>query len=146
MQPPLAPLPATNAGEEIPIAVVGAHLSGMALNGELQALGAPPARSDHDRAGLQALRARHHAAEARHAARRRRRGHIDQARAMGAVGRGVRQIRRRRFRRRSAIGTIRLADGRGVKGFVVEPVAIEGARDISEFGGWRAFMAEKTVV
>ena len=41
------------------------------------------------------------------------------------------------------IGTIRLADGRGVKGFVVEPVAIEGARDISSFGGWRAFMAEK---
>ena len=41
------------------------------------------------------------------------------------------------------IGTIRLADGRGVKGFMVEPVAIEGARDISAFGGWRAFMAEK---
>jgi allophanate hydrolase len=41
------------------------------------------------------------------------------------------------------IGTVRLADGRSVKGFVVEPVAIEGARDISSFGGWRAFMAEK---
>jgi allophanate hydrolase len=26
---------------------------------------------------------------------------------------------------------------------VVEPVAIEGARDISAFGGWRAFMADK---
>ena len=44
------------------------------------------------------------------------------------------------------IGTIRLADGRGVKGFMVEPVAIEGARDISAFGGWRAFMAEKAGV
>ena len=43
------------------------------------------------------------------------------------------------------IGTVRLADGRGVKGFVVEPVAIEGARDISAYGGWRAFMAEKAV-
>ena len=40
------------------------------------------------------------------------------------------------------IGTVRLADGRGVKGFVVEPVAIDGARDISSFGGWRAFVAE----
>ena len=40
------------------------------------------------------------------------------------------------------IGTIRLADGRGVKGFVVEPVAVEGARDISAYGGWRAFMAD----
>ena len=27
------------SGDEIPIAVVGAHLSGMALNGELKALG-----------------------------------------------------------------------------------------------------------
>ncbi|MFX6907625.1 allophanate hydrolase, partial [Acinetobacter baumannii] len=33
------PLAASN-DEEIPIAVVGAHLSGMALNGELQTLGA----------------------------------------------------------------------------------------------------------
>jgi allophanate hydrolase len=45
-----------------------------------------------------------------------------------------------------SIGTIRIADGRGVKGFVVEPAAINGARDISSFGGWRAFTAEKAVV
>ena len=43
-----------------------------------------------------------------------------------------------------SIGTIRLADGRGIKGFLVEPAATSGARDISAFGGWRAFMAEKT--
>ncbi len=43
-----------------------------------------------------------------------------------------------------SIGTVRLADGRGVKGFIVEPADIDGARDISTFGGWRAFMAEKT--
>ena len=36
-----------------------------------------------------------------------------------------------------------LADGRSIKGFLVEPAAINGARDISSFGGWRAFMAEK---
>ena len=41
-----------------------------------------------------------------------------------------------------SIGTVRLADGRGVKGFIVEPAAVDGARDISAFGGWRAFMAE----
>jgi allophanate hydrolase len=29
-----------------------------------------------------------------------------------------------------------------VKGFRVEPAALDGARDISAFGGWRAFMAE----
>ena len=38
-QPPLVALPAKLAGDEIAIAVVGAHLSGMALNGELTALG-----------------------------------------------------------------------------------------------------------
>jgi allophanate hydrolase len=29
-----------------------------------------------------------------------------------------------------------------VKGFLVEPAALEGARDISDFGGWRSFLAE----
>jgi allophanate hydrolase len=38
-----------------------------------------------------------------------------------------------------SIGTIRLGDGGTVKGFLVEPEAIAGARDITSFGGWRAF-------
>ena len=42
--------------------------------------------------------------------------------------------------------TVRLADGRGVKGFIVEPAAVNGARDISAFSGWRAFVAEAAVV
>jgi allophanate hydrolase len=33
-----------------------------------------------------------------------------------------------------------------VKGFIAEPAAINGARDISSCGGWRAFMAEKAAV
>jgi allophanate hydrolase len=39
-------------------------------------------------------------------------------------------------------GTIALADGSQVKGFLVEAAATSGARDISQFGGWRAFLAE----
>jgi allophanate hydrolase len=42
-----------------------------------------------------------------------------------------------------SIGTVRLADGSGVKGFIVEPADIDGTRDITSFGGWRAFMAER---
>src|SRR6202165_4888345 len=38
-QPPLAMVPAGLSGDEIAIAVVGAHLSGMALNNELKAFG-----------------------------------------------------------------------------------------------------------
>lgn len=39
------------------------------------------------------------------------------------------------------IGNVQLADGRWVKGFICEPLALEAAKDISHFGGWRAFMA-----
>jgi len=40
-----------------------------------------------------------------------------------------------------AIGTVALADGRAVKGFLCEADAVAGARDITEFGGWRAYRA-----
>jgi len=39
------------------------------------------------------------------------------------------------------IGTLELADGRTVKGFICEPYGLEGAEDITEYGGWRAFLA-----
>ncbi|CAM5701954.1 hypothetical protein SCANM63S_00083 [Streptomyces canarius] len=38
------------------------------------------------------------------------------------------------------IGTVELADGRQVKGFLVEPYAVEGTPDITRFGGWRAYL------
>ncbi|HTK00185.1 MAG TPA: allophanate hydrolase [Bordetella sp.] len=39
------------------------------------------------------------------------------------------------------IGTLELADGRLVKGFICEPRALEGAIDITAHGGWRAYIA-----
>jgi allophanate hydrolase len=39
------------------------------------------------------------------------------------------------------IGTVVLADGRTVKGFLCEASAVAGARDITAFGGWRAYRA-----
>ncbi|MFI5001355.1 MAG: allophanate hydrolase [Reyranellales bacterium] len=38
------------------------------------------------------------------------------------------------------IGTVELADGTTVQGFVCEAYAIEDARDITSFGGWRAYL------
>jgi allophanate hydrolase len=38
-----------------------------------------------------------------------------------------------------AIGTVELADGREVKGFLCEAYAVRGSRDITALGGWRAF-------
>ncbi|MFC0203959.1 allophanate hydrolase [Novosphingobium soli] len=42
-----------------------------------------------------------------------------------------------------AIGTVTLADGSTVKGFVAEPRALQGAEDITGLGGWRAYMMTK---
>jgi allophanate hydrolase len=39
-----------------------------------------------------------------------------------------------------AIGTVTLDDGSDVKGFVAEPRAVDGARDITALGGWRAYI------
>lgn len=41
-----------------------------------------------------------------------------------------------------AIGTVTLADGTSVKGFVAEPRALTGAKDITSLGGWRAYIAQ----
>ncbi|WP_288456698.1 allophanate hydrolase [uncultured Sphingomonas sp.] len=42
-----------------------------------------------------------------------------------------------------AIGTVTLADGSSVKGFVAEPRALTGTQDITDLGGWRAYIAQR---
>lgn len=44
-----------------------------------------------------------------------------------------------------AIGSLELADGARVKGFVCEPWALDQARDITAYGGWRAYLAASAV-
>jgi allophanate hydrolase len=39
------------------------------------------------------------------------------------------------------IGKVTLADGAQVSGFLVEPIALTGAPDISHLGGWRNYVA-----
>lgn len=41
------------------------------------------------------------------------------------------------------IGTLEIAGGRQVKGFICEPSGLTGAEDITALGGWRAYMAQK---
>ena len=41
------------------------------------------------------------------------------------------------------IGTLALADGTEVKGFLCEPHALQGAESITHHGGWRAFLASQ---
>ena len=39
------------------------------------------------------------------------------------------------------LGSVQLADGTWVKGFICEGAGLAGATDISAFGGWRAYRA-----
>ena len=39
-----------------------------------------------------------------------------------------------------SLGTVLLGDGTSVKGFLCEPAGIDGAQEITELGGWRAYM------
>lgn len=41
------------------------------------------------------------------------------------------------------IGKVELTDGRWVPGFICEPVGLDGARDITDLGGWRGFVASQ---
>ena len=144
-QPPLVTLPAGVSGDEIAIAVVGAHLSGMALNGELKALRgrlleATSTAPDYKLYALGTTPPKPGMLRVEPGTGSPIELEI-WALPAAAFGEFVAAIPPP-----LSIGTIRLADGRGVKGFIVEPAGINGARDISASGGWRAFMAEKAAV
>jgi allophanate hydrolase len=144
-QPPLGNLQAGVAGDEIAIAVVGAHLSGMALNGELKALRGrlletAKTAPDYKLYALDTTPPKPGMLRVEAGAGSSIELEIWALPAAG-FGEFVAAIPPP-----LSIGTVRLADGRGVKGFIVEPTAIKSARDISAFGGWRAFMAEAAAV
>ncbi len=42
------------------------------------------------------------------------------------------------------IGTLTLLDGRQVQGFVCEPLALQGALDVTSWGGWRAYLQSRS--
>jgi allophanate hydrolase len=140
-QPPLANLPTGLRGDEIALAVVGAHLSGMALNGELKALGGRlleqvSTAADYKLYALDTTPPK--PGMLRVAAGTGSSIELEVwALPAAAFGKFVAAIPPP-----LSIGTVRLADGRGVKGFIVEPADVAGARDISAFNGWRAYVAE----
>ncbi len=139
-QPVLPPLAAVAKPGEHLIAVVGAHLSGMPLNGELRALNA--------RFVEETQTAPDYKLYALAGTTPPKPGMLRVADGTGAsIALEIWALTAEGFGRFVAgvpaplsIGTIRLADGRLVQGFLVEPLAVDGARDISDFGGWRAFV------
>jgi allophanate hydrolase len=140
--PAAAPQETIDAGETV-VALVGAHMAGLPLNHQITELGGrfleatwtaaeyrlfalaggPPARP-----GL--LRVTEDGAP------------IDVelwALPTGAMGALLAQVPSP-----LGLGRVRLADGRGVTGFLVEAAGLEGAKDITDHGGWRAFLAGRT--
>jgi allophanate hydrolase len=141
--PPPGKLSIAPGADEIAIAVVGAHLSGMPLNGELRALGA--------RFLEKTATAPDYRLFALDGTRPPKPGLLRVGKGQGApIEIEIWALSADAFGRFVAnipaplgIGTLTLPDGRGVKGFLVEAEAVNGARDISHFGGWRAYMAEQ---
>jgi len=139
-QPPLQKLATGPAAGEIAIAVVGAHLSGMPLNGELRSAGGRLLES--------AKTATHYRLYALAGTTPPKPGLLRvKAGAGAAIEVEIWALPDAAFGRFVAavpqplsIGTLELADGRAVKGFLVEAEAVAGARDISSFGGWRKFV------
>jgi len=142
-QPPLAKQIAAPTAGEVAVAVVGAHLSGMALNHELRTVGARLVESG--------VTAPHYRLYALAGTKPPKPGLLRVKNGVGttidveiwamsdaAFGRFVATIPPP-----LSIGTLELSDGRAVKGFLVEAEAVAGARDISNFGGWRAFVAQE---
>lgn len=139
-QPTSLPGPAAEA--ELPIAVVGAHLSGLPLNGQLterggrliEATTTAPAYRLYALPDTQPPKP----------------GLLRVAEGGRAIALEVWSLPRSQVGGFLAlvpsplsIGRIELADGRQVHGFLCEPVALQGAQDISIHGGWRPWLASR---
>jgi allophanate hydrolase len=142
--PSLEPLsPAAPAGT-LELAVVGAHLSGMALNHELRASGGTFLRAVATEPSYELYALPGGPPE--------RPGLVRVASGTGhAIATEVWALPVEAYGRFVAgipaplgIGTLLLADGTRPKGFLCEGEAIRAARPISAYGGWRAYIAAES--
>lgn len=138
--PPAAPVPAAVPSGQVRVAVCGAHLSGLPLNHQLVERGArfvtttqtAPVYRFYALAGGPPLRP----------------GLIRVGDGGAPIDVEVWELPASRFGSFVAgipaplgIGKLELADGSGVPGFICEPGGVDGARDITHFGGWRHYLA-----
>lgn len=126
---------------DLEVALVGAHMAGLPLNGAITALGGHFARAAETepcyrlyalpggpphRPGLLRVRPGEGAAIALEV-------WLIPAGQIGALLAAIPAP--------LGLGTVCLADGTTPKGFLVEAEGARGAEDITRFGGWRAFIA-----
>lgn len=138
-----SPPPPPPGEPTVNVAVVGAHLSGMPLNGQLTERGA--------RLLKRCRTAPHYRLYALADAQPPKPGLLRVASGEGAaIELEVWQMPVTAYGSFVAlvpaplgIGRLDLEDGDAVQGFVCEPYALMGAQDITDFGGWRAFLASR---
>ncbi|PBB83339.1 MULTISPECIES: allophanate hydrolase [unclassified Mesorhizobium] len=130
------------AEEGIELVVVGAHLSGMPLNGQLKDAGALFCRATRTIPSYKLYELAGQATP--------KPGLIRVGGGGTAIEVEVWRLCADAFGRFVAaipaplgIGTIELDDGSTAKGFLVESVGLVGASDISSFGGWRRFLSDR---
>ena len=124
----------------LPIAVVGAHLAGLPLNGQLTERGATLREATHT-APHYRLFALPNTTPPKPGLLRVGDGGASIAVEVwevpiAAVGSFLALIPPP-----LGLGSLELIDGRQVHGFVCEAHALAGARDVTAFGGWRAFLS-----
>jgi allophanate hydrolase len=132
---------AAGAGETV-IAAVGAHMSGLPLNGELTRLGARcigPART----ASCYRLFALGGTGVPKPGMLRAESGGVAIELELWALPTGQVGAFMAGIPAPLSIGTVSLSDGTSCKGFLVEAAAVRGAEDISGFGGWRGYLAHR---
>jgi allophanate hydrolase len=146
-----APLPAmqtipglSTAATHVRVAVVGAHLSGMPLNGQLTERSATLVARTHT-AALYRLYALPNTTPPKPGLLRVAPGEGEAIEIevwdmpLAHYGSFVALVPSP-----LSIGTLQLADGASVQGFLCEPLALQGATDITPLGGWRAYIASIT--
>jgi allophanate hydrolase len=146
------PLPAPQAipglqktDDTVQVAVVGAHLSGMPLNGQLTERGARLLRTTQTTPDY-----RLHALPGTQPPKP---GLVRVAAGQGhAIALEVWEMPLAQYGgfvrlvpAPLAIGTLTLSDGSRVQGFLCEAAAAAGAEDISHHGGWRSYIASRCV-
>src|SRR5512143_104035 len=127
---------------QVRVAVCGAHLSGLPLNGQFTARGgrlvaavrSAPEYRLYALAGGPPLRP----------------GMVRVAEGGGAIEMEIWELPAREYGGFVAgipaplgIGMVTLADGKQVQGFVCEAAAVGAAEDITRFGGWRGYLASQ---
>jgi allophanate hydrolase len=123
----------------MPIAVVGAHLSGLPLNGQLRERGATLLEATVTAPGYR-LYALPGTTPPKPGLLRVADGGASIAVEVWSVPQSALGSFLALIPPPLGLGSIELIDGRLAHGFLCEPHALVGARDITSFGGWRAYL------